>query len=104
MRRRKFDGGAFAKRRIVDGAVRFFGRTFRVVDQPNHPEYDGRLNGRRAVFYSYDPSAKLDKFVFLHSFCDGGPEANVINGYIVWDRWRDVAAASPQSALSEPLP
>lgn len=103
MRRRKFDDGAWAERTIRNGAIRFYGKTYRVCPRPEpdcngfqEPAYDGRLDGKRALFYSYSRLAQKEDSVYLHSFRPFDPESdvaepNVIGGYIVWERWKETA-------------
>lgn len=111
MRRRAFDGCAWAARSIRAGTVRFYGKVYRVSptqrtppvgmvgrEWQSDPPYDGRLDGKRALFYSYHPEhASLADSIFLHSFpnpdAEDGmdwPGPNCIDGYFIWERWREV--------------
>lgn len=86
------------------GRVKFAGHWYRVAPTQRHalasyasdPPYDGRLDGKRAVFYSYGPSAPalLDS-IFLHSFpnpeAEDGiewPGPNCVDGVFRWEHWR----------------
>lgn len=99
--RTRADGSRWAERVIRDGTVRFSGRRYRVAvrQQPDlngfvEPAYDGRLDGRRALFYSYGPTfPSLADRVFLHSFGDEWPGPNCVDGYFVWTDWREVHGA-----------
>lgn len=87
--------GRWAERKIVDGVVKFHGSRYRVVEDV---PYDGRLDGRRALFYEYSNSEhwpNLRDRVFLHSFPDPSneehgmdwPGPNCIDGYFHWETW-----------------
>lgn len=108
MSRCKPDGSAWGERTIRNGSIRFYGKTYRVAptERPagftgmrsyqSEPPYDGRLDGKRALFYRYSQLyTRLEDSVFLHSFPPYEPDKdtrdpNVIDGYIVWERWKEV--------------
>ena len=101
------DGGRWGVRTIHDGKIKWLGRTFEVVpvqrervdgitgrQYESDPPYDGRLDGLRALFYTYGGGWHADK-VFLHSFGSGEddwPGPNCIDGYFVWEQWEPVNA------------
>jgi len=87
------DGSQWGVRTIRNGTVRFAGKVYRVAPiTPTELPYDGRLDGKRALFYTYGNYASLTDSIFLHSFGDEWPGPNCINGYFVWHRWREYEA------------
>ena len=105
--RRRSDGSLWGERTIRNGQTRFFGKRYRVDpikrdpkllelgDQwRSEPDYDGRLDGKRGLFYNYGNYPSLADSIFLHS-CPPDPEVwpglNCIDGYFVRQRWREIA-------------
>lgn len=95
------DGGRWGVRTIKNGTIRWCHDTYKVApiqrDFPDRgpewqsePEYDGRLDGLRALFYTYRTGIHEGK-VFLHSFGGDWPGPNCIDGYFHWERWEKVA-------------
>lgn len=111
-------GSTFVERTITDGTVRMHGRVL-IVDSllgpmPGHKRvcetieefltldrreqqyayvpYDGRWDGRRAVFgryRSYDNPGQWEPFAELHHFPDEEfPGSGCIDGWFLWSWWR----------------
>lgn len=120
---RRSTGSRWGWRTIRNGTVKWFGRTYRVKDNPpagagvflqaldgaqfvaglrdenpvdrraDHVPYDGRLDGRRALFSDYGPRCpNLAHLVFLHHVArEPWPGPNCIGGVFRWERWEVVA-------------
>ncbi len=107
------DGSRFGARTIRDGRIKWLGADYRVApvqrshpeygpDWQSDPEYDGRLDGLRALFYTYPPGTH-DGTVFLHSFGptygdDEWPSPNCIDGYFVWEHWEYFTSTAQEAA------